>query len=825
MSDAKIGNFMKDHVETDDNTLRFDFMSGDAKAKRMCEITELDESYKFATGYQNPLFDGNYFAHQAVALEALKDCERKRFIRVPAPSESYEKITNHPLIIESNSMAIGDKFGTGKTAIVISMIIDNKLPVNPNKPRCPYYINKSQSNFKRHAAKEFKQFQHSIKFRFNPESVIAPNFVFVGKSVVHQWEQAFEKFYPESTVMVVANYYDFKNKFYPAVINNTINSYDAIICKNDTITGDLSFFGSNLKSQTMLNAMSGVFYRNKKVLSRVFYDDFDTIGVARHTRQLPALTTVYVSATRKNDKTFSFSKSEKHTTRELLASRTSGYLVNIARDCNLFGPFMIRSSEEFSDASTSVTKVKCHKYVYKNPDDQFIGLIGALGDLDAADVAQMLNGDAVETAAQLIGVASFSVADIFRKMLGDRYDRFIKLGITIEETNRLGSRYVKAQKISPKTKYDKKYAKYFSEEEFKKFQLRPMNRGANEYTIAEFNLIKKAINEKVVTNDKGVTIHPVDRIELRISNILMRNLKELRNNFQAEHESLRVGIDRVKSNILTGSCQICNRSLEDESTFIVKCCGIILCGDCGSRGTRTKLQKNYTNDGTGAKLMGKCPNCSASVNFKENMIYLAPGFDIELLLNATGNEEKDVIKRPDAPEEEVDEDPEYDPFYETIENVKHKALYRIIKGKVPEEHKSVNLKIPGLMIGKKDKERTSDIPTKVLAFAGYDESLRKTAEFLDSCSIKYHKLGGTPKQMAETVRDFERDDSKVLLVNSGKHCAGLNIQFATDLVFMHKITSVEVEAQVAGRAQRVGRKCNLNIHYLLYRNEKVVEVS
>ena len=41
----------------------------------------------------------------------------------------------------------------------------------------------------------------------------------------------------------------------------------------------------------------------------------------------------------------------------------------------------------------------------------------------------------------------------------------------------------------------------------------------------------------------------------------------------------------------------------------------------------------------------------------------------------------------------------------------------------------------------------------------------------------------------------------------------------TDLVFMHKILDKSIEAQVAGRGQRVGRRYELKIHYLLYDDE------
>jgi hypothetical protein len=65
----------------------------------------------------------------------------------------------------------------------------------------------------------------------------------------------------------------------------------------------------------------------------------------------------------------------------------------------------------------------------------------------------------------------------------------------------------------------------------------------------------------------------------------------------------------------------------------------------------------------------------------------------------------------------------------------------------------------------------------------------------------------------------QTDETIVMLVNAQQYCAGLNLENTTDLVFFHRILDKNIEAQVAGRAQRIGRQSNLNIHYLLYNNE------
>jgi SNF2 family DNA or RNA helicase len=95
---------------------------------------------------------------------------------------------------------------------------------------------------------------------------------------------------------------------------------------------------------------------------------------------------------------------------------------------------------------------------------------------------------------------------------------------------------------------------------------------------------------------------------------------------------------------------------------------------------------------------------------------------------------------------------------------------------------------------------------------------------LEAADISFSVLRGTHDQIRKVVKKYnlpnEHPDSiQVLLVNGAQYCAGLNLQVTSDIVYMHKVTDPAVEAQIAGRAARVGRTRNLNIHYVLYENE------
>jgi len=215
-------------------------------------------------------------------------------------------------------------------------------------------------------------------------------------------------------------------------------------------------------------------------------------------------------------------------------------------------------------------------------------------------------------------------------------------------------------------------------------------------------------------------------------------------------------------------------------------------------------------------MRGRCATCMKPVSLKHDLIFVdKDGCDFEALADAQGDEvaPEQEVETPDADGTDVDE--------AINKNPKLCALYEIINGRVPEQTEKVaNMHIAKLLTGTRDIVAPRDAVRKVLVFANFDESLSHVIEFLDEHNIKHLQLRGTHREMSNTIESFRSGDAAVLLINSQRNCAGLNIQFATDVVFYHKILDQNIESQVAGRAQRIGREYNLNIWYLLYMNEE-----
>jgi hypothetical protein len=91
----------------------------------------------------------------------------------------------------------------------------------------------------------------------------------------------------------------------------------------------------------------------------------------------------------------------------------------------------------------------------------------------------------------------------------------------------------------------------------------------------------------------------------------------------------------------------------------------------------------------------------------------------------------------------------------------------------------------------------------------------------DEYNIKYTDLDkGNIKDIDIAVNEYKFGNANILLSNSTLFGCGMNLENSDEILFVHKMTS-EMESQVIGRAQRLGRKNRLNIIYLQYDNENI----
>lgn len=80
-------------------------------------------------------------------------------------------------------------------------------------------------------------------------------------------------------------------------------------------------------------------------------------------------------------------------------------------------------------------------------------------------------------------------------------------------------------------------------------------------------------------------------------------------------------------------------------------------------------------------------------------------------------------------------------------------------------------------------------------------------------------LKGSGANVAKVVRAFEAGDIRVLTMEDGCYCTGINLPFVTDVVLVNRTSSC-MEEQIVGRAQRPGRSRRLRVWRMVHGGER-----
>ena len=102
---------------------------------------------------------------------------------------------------------------------------------------------------------------------------------------------------------------------------------------------------------------------------------------------------------------------------------------------------------------------------------------------------------------------------------------------------------------------------------------------------------------------------------------------------------------------------------------------------------------------------------------------------------------------------------------------------------------------------------------KFLIFSDYFESFFAITKILDEHDIPFVQVKGKIGNIDSSIDKYKNGDIDVMFMNSKTDNTGLNLENTTDLIFYHSLEGSRLK-QVIGRANRIGRKTELNIHYL-----------
>lgn len=103
---------------------------------------------------------------------------------------------------------------------------------------------------------------------------------------------------------------------------------------------------------------------------------------------------------------------------------------------------------------------------------------------------------------------------------------------------------------------------------------------------------------------------------------------------------------------------------------------------------------------------------------------------------------------------------------------------------------------------------------KFIIFSNYDETFQNIRDLLNDEKFSFSEIKGSMEIREKQLESFKNGSKSVLFLNSLTNGAGINIQEATDIILYHKMNE-DIQSQVIGRAYRIGRKTELNVHHFI----------
>ena len=119
-------------------------------------------------------------------------------------------------------------------------------------------------------------------------------------------------------------------------------------------------------------------------------------------------------------------------------------------------------------------------------------------------------------------------------------------------------------------------------------------------------------------------------------------------------------------------------------------------------------------------------------------------------------------------------------------------------------------KLMKLLEEKKDK--------RILLFSGFDNTFKTLEKEFEKNDYKYEYLKGNTGHIKNIIKQYNEKKFNILILNAKFFGSGLNLQMTDDIIIYHRMDK-DLEKQIIGRGQRLGRTSRLNVHYLCYSME------
>ncbi len=124
------------------------------------------------------------------------------------------------------------------------------------------------------------------------------------------------------------------------------------------------------------------------------------------------------------------------------------------------------------------------------------------------------------------------------------------------------------------------------------------------------------------------------------------------------------------------------------------------------------------------------------------------------------------------------------------------------------------------------KQNYTEVPmnVKIMIFSDFSSIFKKITPLCDSLNIKYVQLdGGNIRSIENAVKAYKMEDTQILFCDSTLFGCGMNFENTTHVIFTHT-PNPEMQSQIIGRAQRIGRESILQVYQLHYPNEEMFNI-
>ena len=734
-------------------------------------------------------FKGELRLPQAVILEAAMSLEASRHINIHGGARaevSMGRICGPPSL--------------GKTVVSCALISSTlELPLTPNDHMVPvvgdYQSRPDSSNI---AAVQLNNDYRLGSKGYIPElsikysAFLNVTIVVAAANVLTQWEENIARF-TDLRFMTIDGVAALR-KFAKAFPQKSLACpYDVLLVKAGTVTTSFQFPDRKPPGQqSLLNTVRHCL--GDVLIRRLIIDDHDMIPLKSDDYFIPARFTWIVSATQRRTSISVHYEVSANIEEHIRNMNTDRFpILAAAHNDQLNLVVSLKCSKLFVDEYINSTQIVFRQVFVKGGGRA----AGILQDLDVP--VEVL--DIIGAAAEKLNLNINSVGEVIQRVLGEQKSKYRAALLTIiaMETAMplvaLPVKPLKTQVFSVKLGADKRPA--------------PGDGNIVE-SVSEFREAARQGSAEecarlagLIVADKSVNMHAI--------------VSDIKTRAETVRDRTGASLERMRSNIREGECRCCTLPFESRGAvyILANCCQAVICENC------------ICDDRKGVKkFIDRCTNCSAPTSHKD-IIRVGEEIDLQESLNEV--DPAHILDLPDAGA------PALEDAGEAVDNIfadlpayampKLAALVALIQGaEVPclRDVRTVPY-IRNLLSGVANRPWPAEEPKKILIFTMYTETTSMISLALDRLKVPYAVLQGTRAQKdsaVEFVREtWEGEPVKVILVTSANNCAGLNMPFLSHVIFYHHVADGCIEAQVAGRGQRLGRAYSLEVIKLLNEGE------